>query len=319
MTSRRAFLGAAAGALVMAGGLSRPASAAGLPGEFRIGYQKEGVLAVVKQRGGLETRLAGLGVPNVRWVEFSFGPPMMEALGSGAIDLASVGDTPPVFAQAAGANVVYVASTPAAENAIVVPAGSPVSSLAELKGRKVAMARGSSSHNFTFQALKKVGLTFDDITPVFLGQAEASQAMGRGEVDAWAIWDPYFALAELRQGARAIATSATHYPSNSFYLASRVFSDRYGALLGTVIDELRLAYVWADQNRAQAATLIAQATGVEPAAQERTLMRLGIELKPMDEAVIAQQQAIADVFHGLGLIARPIVVRDAVWRQSAAR
>ena len=85
MTSRRAFLGVAAGALVATGARSSRAAAADLPGEFRIGYQKEGILAVVKQRGGLERRLAALGVANVRWVEFSFGPPMMEALGSGAI------------------------------------------------------------------------------------------------------------------------------------------------------------------------------------------------------------------------------------------
>jgi sulfonate transport system substrate-binding protein len=314
MTSRRAFLGAAAGALILPGALLGGAAASGLPAEVRIGYQKEGILAVVKQRATIEARLAQLGAITVRWVEFQYGPPMMEALGAGSIDIGSVGDTPPIFAQAAGAPVVYIAHTQAAQHGILVPANSAVRGVADLKGKTVAIARGSSAHNFTIQALKKAGLAFGDVRPAYLAPAEFVPAFTGGTVDAWAVWDPYFALAELRHGGRAIATSAVDYPSNSFYLANRAFAERQGRVLAAVVDELRLTYVWADQNRAQVAALIAEVTGVELPAQERTVRRLRIELEPIDDAAIAQQQEIADSFAALGLLPRPIVVRDAVWR-----
>ncbi|WP_374446871.1 aliphatic sulfonate ABC transporter substrate-binding protein [Stella sp.] len=314
MTSRRAFLGAAAGALVLAGSGLRPAAARGQPRELRIGYQKEGILAVVRQRGTLEARLAKLGGGKVRWVAFPFGPPMLEALGAGSIDLGSVGDTPPVFAQSAGAPIVYVASTPATQNAILVRPDSPVRSVTELAGKTIAIARGSSSHNFTIQALGRAGLAFGAITPAYLGPAEALAAFTRGEVDAWTVWDPYVAMAELDHGARPIAATETDRPGNSFYLANRQFADRHGRLLAAILDELRRTYRWADRHRGRVATLISQITGVDPAAQERTIRRLRIELRPMDDAATAEQQKIADAFHALALIPRPIRVAEAVWR-----
>lgn len=322
MTSRRAFLGAAAGALVLAGGGLGPALARGMPREVRIGYQKEGILAVVKQRGVLEARLAKLGVGKVRWVAFPFGPPMLEALGAGSIDIASVGDTPPIFAQSAGAPIVYIACVPATQNAILVRGDSALRSVADLRGRTVAIARGSSSHNFAMQALAKAGLGFADITPVWLGPADAVAALTRREVDAWTVWDPYVAVAERQHGARAIATTPDDRPGNSFYLANRGFAERHGRLLSAILEELRTTYRWADRNRRRVAAAIAEITGVDRAAQERTIGRLRIALKPMDPAVVAEQQEIADAFHALKLIAHPIQVRDAVWskpRGSRAR
>lgn len=318
MTSRRAFLGGAASALLLAGSGGMSPALARQPRQVRIGYQKEGILAVVKQRATIEARLAKLGVTRVRWVVFQYGPPMLEALGAGAIDVASVGDTPPVFAQAAGADVVYVAQTPATQNAIVVKANGPVQTVADLEGRRVAIARGSSSHSFAVQALRRGGLSLGDVVPVYLGPAEAVAAFDRGEVDAWTIWDPYFALAELRHGARPIATTADH-PTRSFYLANRSFAEQQGRLLAAIVDELRATYRWADRNRRRVATLVAQVTGIDRAAQQRTIDRLRIELTAMDAAAIAEQQATADTFRSLGLIERSIVVRDAVWQHPPAR
>ena len=196
----------------------------GAPKEFRIGYQKSGILIVARQQGGLEARLKALGVENVKWVEFQFGPPIMEALGLGALDVGAAGDTPPVFAQAAGAKVVYVAATPAQQSAILVPQASPIQSLAELKGKKLAFAKGSSSHNFVVQALAKAGLAYTDVTPVFLNPADAVAAFARGSVDAWAVWDPFFALAEKRHNARVLTTTKGILDSNSFYLANSEFA-----------------------------------------------------------------------------------------------
>ncbi len=313
MTTRRLLLGAALGALALGG----TAAAQDLK-EFRIGYQKGGLLAVVKQQKTIEARFKSLGVASVKWIEFQYGPPLLEALGVGSIDLGTVGDTPPIFAQAAGANVVYVAATPASESALIVPPSSPITSLADLKGRKVAFARGSSSHNLTVQILAKAGLTYADITPVYLTPADAAAAFARGSIDAWTIWDPYYAIAEKRQKARTLATTKNVDGSNSFYLANRDFAKRHPEALRAVLDELAKATQWADKNRDKLAAAISEVTGVELEAQQAAVNRARIDFGPVSDAVIAQQQAIADTFVKLGLIPKAITVRDAVWRPSGS-
>ena len=313
MTTRRFLLAAALGAVAFAG----TAAAQDLK-EFRIGYQKGGIFSVVKQQKTIEARLKTLGVDTVKWIEFQYGPPLMEALGLGAIDIGPVGDTPPIFAQAAGANVVYVASNPASDSALLVPQSSPIKTLADLKGKKIAFAKGSSSHNLTVQILAKAGLTYADITPVYLTPADAAAAFARGSIDAWTIWDPYYAIAELRQKARTLASTKAVQPSNSFYLANRTFAGRHPAILHAVIDEVAKVTAWADKNRDKLAAAISEITGVEREAQQLAVDRATIALRPINEAVIAQQQEIADTFHKLGLIPKPIVVRDAVWRPSGS-
>src|SRR5262249_38132768 len=155
--------------------LSARAAHASPTGTFRAGFQKSGTLVIAKQQQSLETRLRPLGIA-VTWTEFPFGPPLLEALRLGNIDFGAVGDTPPIFAQAAGADLVYAAAMPGggSSSAILVPPGSTLSSLSELKGKRVAFARGSSSHNLTVAALEKVGLSFRDIVPVQLAPADAA-------------------------------------------------------------------------------------------------------------------------------------------------
>ncbi|TWS95675.1 sulfonate ABC transporter substrate-binding protein [Reyranella sp. CPCC 100927] len=313
MTTRRFLLGAALGAVAFAG----TAAAQDLR-EFRIGYQKGGIFSVVKQQKTIEARLKTLGIDTVKWIEFQYGPPLMEALGLGAIDIGPVGDTPPLFAQAAGANVVYIASNPASESALIVPQSSPIKTLADLKGKKIAFAKGSSSHNLTVRLLAKGGLTYADVTPIYLTPADAAAAFARGSIDAWTIWDPYYAIAELRQNARTLASTKDVGPSNSFYLANRVFAGRHPAILKAVIEEVAKVTEWADKNRDKLAAAIAEITGVELKAQQVAVERATIALRPLSEAVITQQQEIADTFHQLGLIPKPIVVRDAVWRPSGS-
>jgi aliphatic sulfonates family ABC transporter substrate-binding protein len=317
MTTRRVLLGTALSALAFAGTAIRPAAAQALK-EFRIGYQKGGIFSVVKQQKVLETRLKAFGIDTVKWIEFQYGPPLMEALGLASIDIGPVGDTPPIFAQAAGANVVYIASSPATESALLVPEHSPIKTLAEVKGKKVAFARGSSSHNLTVQLLAKAGLTYGDITPVYLTPADAAAAFARGSVDAWTVWDPYYALAERRQKARAVATTKDVDGSNSFYLANRDFARRHPEILRAVIEELVKVARWADKNRDKLAAAISEVTGVELEAQQVAVNRATIDILPISERVIAQQQKIADTFHTLDLIPKQIVVRDAVWRPSGS-
>ncbi|KMO29003.1 ABC transporter substrate-binding protein, partial [Methylobacterium tarhaniae] len=202
MIDRRTLLAAAlAGAALPA---TLPALAA--PADtLRIGYQKNGILVVAKQQGAIEAKLKPLGV-GVAWVEFSFGPPLLEAISLGAIDFGPTGDAPPIFAQAAGGPLVYAAAMEAGGSnaAILVQKDSPIRTLADLKGRRVAFAKASSAHNFTIAALEKAGLTYRDIEPVTLAPADAAAAFARGSVDAWTIWDPYFAIAEMQPSTRVL-------------------------------------------------------------------------------------------------------------------
>lgn len=196
------------------------------PGVLRIGYQKNGILAVAREQAAIEAALKPQGV-SVRWVEFSFGPPLLEALNLGAIDFGQTGDAPPIFAQAAGANLVYAAAQPkgGSGSAILLPKGSSVATLADLKGKRVAFAKGSSAHNFTVAALEKAGLSYRDITPVLLAPADGAAAFAGGTIDAWTVWDPYFAIAEEGQGARILVQAQDITPTNNFFLANKGFAE----------------------------------------------------------------------------------------------
>lgn len=176
------------------------------PKEISLGYQKYGPLIILKSTGDLEKRLQEKGVA-VKWAEFQFGPPMLEALNTNNLDFAVTGETPPVFAQAAkGSPVVYVANEPASPQGegIVVKADSVVKTVADLKGKKVATAKGSNAHYFLIQALAKAGLTLRDIEVAYLAPADARAALERGDVAAWAVWDYFYAAAEVQFGARTL-------------------------------------------------------------------------------------------------------------------
>ena len=168
--------------------LAVAATALAVPREFRVGWQKAFPIQVLTRRQQvIELRLKSLGVETVRWVEFQAGPPLLEALGAAAVDLGVVGDTPPIFAQAGGANLVYVAATPNASIAILVPKASAITTVADLKGKKVAFTKGSGAQNVTIKALAQAGLTTRDIEPVYLSPADATAAFVGATVDAWTV------------------------------------------------------------------------------------------------------------------------------------
>ena len=314
MLDRRRLLATAfAAALPM----SRAARAAE-PGVLRIGYQKNGILVVAKQRGVIEERLARLG-QSVRWVEFSFGPPLLEALSLDGIDFGQTGDAPPIFAQAAKSSLVYAAAQEAggSGSGILLPKGSTIQTLADLKGKRVAFAKASSAHNLTVAALEKAGLRYADIEPVTLAPADAAAAFSRGSIDAWTIWDPYYAIAEGGDGVRVLATAKEIARQNNFFLASRAFADSRGAVLAEVIDVLEGVARWCGDNRGAVADLLSKGTGVPLAATRRAVDRTDYVIGPMNDRVAAEQQAIADRFHALKLIPKPIRVADAVWTPPA--
>jgi sulfonate transport system substrate-binding protein len=285
---------------------------------LRIGFQKNGILVVARQQHAIENRLGPLGV-SVNWTEFSFGPPMLEALRLGSLDFGTVGDTPPIFAQAAHADLLYVAEMRAGSSsaAILLPPGSTLQTLADLKGKRVAFARGSAAHNLTVAALEKAGLAFTDILPIQLAPADAAAAFARGNVDAWVIWDPYYAIAEVQPGVRVLATSRDITPQNSFYLSSLSYVQANAAVIESVIDELGKVAAWSNAHRPEVAQLLTDGTGVPLDAMQRAVARSTYTIGPVTDEIVAQQQQVADRLYRLGLIPTHITIADATWRPTA--
>ena len=191
----------------------------------RIGFQKYGKLVLLKSKGTLEPKLAADGY-KVVWTEFPSGPPLLEALNVGAIDFGNTGEAPPIFAQAAGAPIQYVAYEPPAPKgeAILVPKDSPLKSVADLKGKKVALNKGSNVHYFLIRALEQAGVAYSDIQPTFLAPADARAAFDSGAVDAWAIWDPFYAAAQAATGARTLADGTGLVSNHQFFLSEKKFT-----------------------------------------------------------------------------------------------
>nr|WP_232519342.1 sulfonate ABC transporter substrate-binding protein [Caballeronia insecticola] len=290
------------------------ARAAETPKTLRIGYQKYGNFVVLKARGTLDKRLAAQGV-TVQWLEFPAGPQLLEGLNAGAVDIGTVGETPPIFAQAAGVDFVYVANEPAAPKAeaIVVPQNSPIRSVAELRGKKVALNKGSNVHYLLVEALKKAGLTYADIQPVYLAPADARAAFVQGSIDAWVIWDPYLAAAEKQANARQL-TDGTNLVSNiQYYLATRKTATAQPQLVHTVLEELDQVDRWARDNVQAVAAQLSPLVGLDAGILEVALKRTAYGVQPVAPATLAYQQQIADVFTNLKLIPKKLDVTEARW------
>lgn len=320
--TRRAALRAVAGAALAASAVvSGHAFAQTVPAEVRIGTQKgSAILTLTRKQQVIETRLKSLGVQTVKWVEFQFGPPMLEALGAGAVDVGSVGDTPPIFAQAGGSNLVYAAATPSAQHAVLVPAGSAIRTLADLKGKRVAFGKGSSAHNVAIKALALGGLTLKDIEPTYLAPADATAAFNGGKIDAWVVWDPYYAIGELHYKARVLAdTSDQRLASASYYMANRDFAAKHPAVLSAVLDEIGKVTRWAGGHRDELAAIASDATGIDAKTWSAAFARADFSFGPVTPAHVAQQQQLADSFLSLGIIPRKIEVNQIVWRAPDGR
>jgi sulfonate transport system substrate-binding protein len=287
--------------------------------KLRIGVQKYGTLIVLQARGTLEQRLASSGIA-VEWVEFPGGPQLLEALAVGSLDFGTTGEAPPVFAQAAGAPLLYVAVEPPAPRgeAILVPKDSPIQSVADLKGKRIAFNKGSNVHHLLVELLGKAGLQLHDVRSVFLAPADARAAFERGSVDAWVIWDPFLAAAQEATGARILADGAGVVSNHQFYLASRGFAAGHADLLRVVLAEIAAVDEWAAEHQPEVVKLLAPRTGIKAEAIEAALSRLAYGVRPLTPEIIAEQQRIADSFHRLGLIPVAIDVRDAVWQDRTA-
>src|ERR1700755_3553649 len=250
----------------------------------RIGFQKYGKLVLLKSKGTLEEKLRAVGY-KVVWTEFPSGPPLLEALNVGAIDFGNTGEAPPIFAQAAGAPIQYVAYEPPAPKgeAILVPKDSPLKSVADLKGRKVALNKGSNVHYLLVKALEKAGVKYSEIEPVFLAPADARAAFERGAVQAWAIWDPFQAAAEASTNARELTNAEGLVPNYQFYIASRKALDEHAKALDIVLEQLREADAWAKSDIGAVSSQLSPSIGILAPVLEGALKRQSYVIKTIDQ------------------------------------
>ncbi|MDD2768213.1 MAG: aliphatic sulfonate ABC transporter substrate-binding protein [Methylococcus sp.] len=284
------------------------------PASIRIGYQKYGTLILVKARGELDRRLKQAGV-TVDWAEFAFGPPMLEALNAAHLDFAASGETPPVFALAAkGSDLIYLgyeSASPEGE-AILVAKDSGIGGISELKGRKVAVARGSNAHYLLIRALASAGLDWKDIQPVYLAPADARAAFANGTVDAWAIWDFHLAAIQELGEARILADGKQLVQNYEIYTSRRDFIRQHPDLAKTVLEEIARTDEWAKTHTAEAAELLDRQLGIGVGILQRALGRRAYGLHPADTELANSQQNIADTLHALGLLPKPVQVSLAL-------
>lgn len=286
-------------------GSALAASASSPDIDLRIGYQKSSTLIVVlKTQGKLEKALAPLGV-HLTWNEFASGLPLIEALNANAIDFsADVADTVPVFAQAAKADFVYVAQeapSPSAQ-AIVVHRDGSIHTLADLKGKRIAVAKAAGAHYLLLAALQHVGLTTKDVQISYLAPADGRAAFETGSVDAWVTWDPYLASVEKQPDLQVLADGQGLASYQRYYLASKPFATAHPAVIRILFEQLAEAGKWVKANPQEAARILAPLWGLDAAGVERANSRRSYEVRPVLSQNFGEQQAIADTFFRAGLL-----------------
>jgi len=310
--TRRGFGAFALGAIALS---ATALSAQAEDNVIRIGYQKYGNVILLKAKGTLEPKLAEIGY-KVAWTEFPFGPPLLEAINARAIDFGHTGEAPPVFAQAAGSAIVYVAYEPPAPGGegLLVPKDSPIKSVADLKGKRVAYAKGSNANYFAVKALEKAGVKFGEFEPVHLAPADARAAFESGKVDAWSIWDPFYASAQAGGNARLLVDGIGIVANHQFYLAHKDYAEKHRQAIKILLTELDAVNQWVKSDPKAAAEQLSPPIGIPVPILEAALKRQSFGVKAVDDAVVADQQKIADTFFALGLIPKQIKVDEAVWR-----
>ncbi|EOF4703238.1 aliphatic sulfonate ABC transporter substrate-binding protein [Klebsiella oxytoca] len=282
--------------------------------ELRIGFQRFGNLGILKARQSLEKAFASHGV-SVLWSEFPAGPQLLHALACDEIDFGTTGEAPPVFAQANNSDLVYVAWEPPAPQsvAMVVPQHSDIHTIADLRGKRIALNKGSNVHWLLLHILEEAGLELNDVKVVYIPPKYPLAASDYLTVDAWMMWDPLLSDAECSGELRVVTSGEGRVNNHHFYLSRRDYAIRNNDIMQRLVAELTQTGQFIDQHRDEAANLLSAELGINAASLTRALGRRSHRTRPMELNVIRAQQSIADRFYALGLINKPISVREAVW------
>lgn len=283
--------------------------------EIRIGHQKSGSLVFLKDQKFLEQELAKQKI-QVKWVEFPSGPAMLEALNTGNLDFATTGEAPPVFAQAASSGLVYVAHEKASPDSegLLIPKGSTITDPKQLKGKRIAVTKGSSAHYTLVQALKKYGIAYTDVQPIYLQPSDARAAFEQGNVDAWVVWEPYRAAAEKQLGARTLFNAEGLKPSYSFYLARKEFAAEHPELIQAVVAQVDKADQAINADLEGFGKITAKLIGLPEDIAIEGVKRRQYGASFITPDVVAEQQKVADAFYELKLIPKHVQVKDIVWQ-----
>jgi sulfonate transport system substrate-binding protein len=219
-----------------------------------------------------------------------------------------VGEAPPIFAQAAGAPLVYAGATvprPRLE-ALIVPKGSPIKTVADLKGKRVAYNKGSNVQYFLVKLLEKHGLKYSDVQSVHLPPPDARAAFEKGAVDAWLIWDPFLASAQKTLDAQLLADATGLAKNRGYYFTSREFATHNTDVLKIAIEEINSIDTWISKNKPAAAAELSQVLGLDKSITEVYVGRAAYGTAPITQGILEEQQNIADTFFELKLIPKKL-------------
>lgn len=286
------------------------------PVTLNVGDQKGGSEAVLRAAGELDHLTY-----RIKWSTFTSGPPLLEAVNAKAVDIGGVGNTPPVFAAGSGSRITVVAASHGSSEgeAIVVPKGSALKRPADLKGKRIAVAQGSSAHYQLIASLQAAGLALDDVDVSYLQPADALAAFSGGKVDAWAIWDPYTSQVLRANGARVLTTGTGRVNGLAFQVAAPgALADKAkSAAIGDYLERLRRAQDWVYEHPEEWAKVWAKETGLPyEVALDSVKRSNGTRVSvAVDDAAVASEQEIADTFAKLGLIPRHVDFSDFVDRR----
>lgn len=252
----------------------------------RMGNQKVGAYALMKARGILEERLKPLGF-TVTWKEFPSGPQLLEGVKAGAVDFAHSGDAPPIFAQAAGAPLLYIGHEPAAPKgeAIIVLKDSPIKTDADLKGKKIALNKGSNVHYLLVRALEKAGLKYTDVELAYLPPAGGRAAFEKVEVDAWVIWEPYRTAAEMSLSARTVADGTDLVSNYEFFFTTKTFAEAHPEIIDVVLGAARDVYAEAAKDIRGTAKIFSASAGFPERVMELALSHRTFGILPISSSV----------------------------------
>ncbi len=279
---------------------------------LHVGDQKgTGAEAVLTAAGLLST------LPfHVTWSDFTSGPPMLEAMASGSVDVGGVGDAPPVFAASGGEAVEIVGARETAgdQDAVVVPKNSPITSIQQLKGKKIAYGSGSSANYNLLTVLTKAGLTTKDVTLVNLQPAEALAAFTSGAVDAWDIWPPHVQQVVAQDGARVLATGGAYGSPYSFEVASKaaVADPSKAAAIKIYLATLNKAYVWAATHPSAWAVAWGKAAGLPASIMDVAAKVDATTPVPVTSAIVSSEQNLVDQFFAAGLIPTKVDITNYI-------
>jgi len=277
-----------------------------------MGYQSAGDL--VKIKGVLEKRLQPLGV-SVEWSQFDAGAQLMEAMNVGKIDIGAVGETAPIFAQASGASLVYIASTKPVSghsHGIIVQNNSPIHTLADLKGQKVVVQKGSTSNYLLIKALEEAGLKYSDIQAISLPPPEARDAFIEGRIDAWVAWDPYLAIAEKTAHARLLRDGSGISIESSYYMATRNFAIENPKLVQLILEEINSVGIWVEKHPDDVVKLLTPQLKLDKEILVVLVKRRSYSLRPITPEIMENQQRIADFLAQEKIIPKPIKIQEAL-------